>query len=175
MQLSGEILIPAEEIQERVAELAAEITRDYEGRPVMVVAVLKGAVFFAADLMRRLDLDVKIGFLRAKSYAGSLSQERVYFTLLPEDSLHGKHVLLVEDVLDTGFTCAAILDWLREQHPASTGLCTLLDKPARRGDNVEIKADYVGFTIGDHFVVGYGLDYDERYRQLSSIYTLKES
>ncbi len=172
MRLAGETLIPGDAIQQRVAELGAEISRDYEGRALLLLVVLKGSVFFAADLMRHIDLDVFLDFIGAKSYVGADSQGTVYFTKLPDEHISGRHVLVVEDILDSGRTSAAILAWLEDQSPASVALCALLDKPSRRVE--ELTPNYVGFTIDDHFVVGYGLDYNQRYRQLPSIYTLKE-
>ena len=171
MRLSVQPLIAAPRIQRRIAELGARLRADYHGRDLVLVVVLKGAVIFAADLMRRLDSNVTIDFLRAASYQGSESTGEVVVRTIPETPLTGRHVLLVEDILDTGRTLAAVRRWARAQRPASLASATLLDKPSRRVEQAH--AEYTGFTIDDHFVVGYGLDYEQRYRQLDSIYVLE--
>jgi hypoxanthine phosphoribosyltransferase len=171
VQAPGRELLSPEQIAARVDELATEIARVYGDGPLVLLAVLKGAAHFASDLMRRLDLDVRLEFIRAKSYEGTDSSGTVRFNVVPEISLEGRDVLVVEDILDTGRTCAAILRKLEAQRPKSLAICTLLDKPSRRIESVE--ADYVGFTIEDHFVVGYGLDHDEQYRQLPGVYVLE--
>ena len=135
------------------------------------MAVLKGSVFFAADLMRRITRPLQVDFIRAKSYDGTESTGKVLFSVLPETPLKDRHVIVVEDILDTGRTSSAILKWVRSQHPASVALCALLDKPDRRVK--KLTADYCGFTIANHFVVGYGLDYNERYRNLPEIRALE--
>jgi hypoxanthine phosphoribosyltransferase len=170
MWLSEEPLIRPEAIQKRVREIAEAVSRDYQGRELTLVVVLKGGTLFAADLMRALSIPVTIEYVRARSYDGNRSKGRVELTVLPERSLVGKEVLIVEDVLDTGRTTSAILAAIRAQAPASVRLCVLLDKP--KGHSSEIAADYVGFTIDNCFVVGYGLDHNERYRQLPAIYVL---
>lgn len=171
MRLSVQPLIAAPRIQRRIAELGAQIRGDYAGRDLVLVVLLKGAVIFAADLMRRLDNNVSVDFLRAASYDGMRSTGEVTVRTIPETPLSGRHVLLVEDILDTGRTLAAAQQWVRTQKPASLASIALLDKPARR--EVEARAEYTGFTIDDHFVVGYGLDYNQHYRQLDSIYVLE--
>ena len=171
MQAPGRELLSAAQIAARVDELAAEITHGYGEEPLVLLPVLKGAAQFASDLMRRLDLDVRLEFIRAKSYEGTDSSGSVRFTVMPETSLEGMDVLIVEDILDTGRTCAAILRSLEAQRPKSLAICTLLDKPSRRIEGV--KAAYTGFTIEDHFVVGYGLDHDERYRHLPGVHVLE--
>lgn len=163
-------LIAAEAIQARVHELGLEISRAYAGRTITMVPVLKGACLFAADLARQLTVPVQFEFIRAKSYRGTLSTGAVEFTILPECSMEGRDVLIVEDILDTGRTSAAIVDRIMAETPRSLALCTLLDKPSRRLRDVY--ADYVGFTIEDYFVVGYGLDHDEAYRALPGVYVL---
>jgi len=172
MRLNEQPLLTAAQIEARIAEIAREISDRYAGRDPVLVAVLKGAAIFAADLMRRLTVPACLDFIRARSYAGTESQGRVRITFLPEHSLEGRHVIVVEDILDTGRTTSAVLDCIRQQNPASLVLCTLLDKPARRV--VPVKADYTGFRIDNLFVVGYGLDYDERYRHFPDIRTLEE-
>lgn len=170
MGLSEEPLIRAEAIEKRVREMAEAVSRDYQGRELTLVVVLKGGTLFAADLMRALSIPVSIEYVRARSYDGNRSKGHVELTVLPEQSLSGKDVLIVEDVLDTGRTTSAILAAIRAQGPSSVRLCVLLDKAA--GHSAEIGADYVGFTIDDCFVVGYGLDHNERFRELPAIYVL---
>ncbi len=170
MRLSKEPLFTAKVIQRRVKELADEITRDYGQQELVVLVTLKGAIMFAADLCRALSLPVHLDFVRAKSYRGTLTTGTVEIKVHPEVSLAGKHVLVVEDILDTGNTVAALFDRLSADNPASLTLCTLFDKPSRR--EIPVPKSYVGFTIDDHFVVGYGLDYEERYRELPAVYTL---
>jgi len=171
LQLSERPLIGAEAVRGRVADLAEEVRAHYGGGDLYLLVVLKGSVPFSVDLMRGLALPLEVDYIRAKSYVGTESTGKVHFTRLPEDSLRGRHVLIVEDILDTGNTAAAILEFARSQRPASVRFITLLDKPSRRVQPVE--ADFVGFTIEDHFVVGYGLDYNERYRELDAIYTME--
>lgn len=172
MKLSDRPLIGADAIAGCIARLAARITADFPGAPLTLIAVLKGALPFAADLMRCLPGDVAVDFVRARSYDGANSTGRVIMHYTPEVDLRGRNVLLVEDILDTGRTVAVIMDELRKREPSQLRLVTLLDKPARR--TVPVDADYTGFTIDDHFVVGYGLDYNEQYRQLPAIYVLEE-
>ena len=172
MRLREKPLIPAAEIDRRVSELALQISSDYAGREVLLIAVLKGSILFASDLMRRLTVPVRLDFIRARSYRGTESTGRVECAFFPEQDLEGKHVLLVEDILDTGRTASVIIDMIHKAQPASVALCTLLDKPSRRV--VAMEAGYIGFTIEDHFVVGYGLDYNEQGREYPSIFTLDQ-
>ena len=172
MRRSSEPLISEEAIKQRIGELAEAISRDYANCDLVLAVVLKGAVMFAADLFRRLSIPASIEFVRARSYQGTRSSRRVEITIFPEESLAGKHVLIVEDILDTGYTTHFLLDRFRDANPDSLALCTLLDKPARR--NIPVEAKYTGFTIDDQFVVGYGLDYDERFRELPEVYVLEE-
>ena len=171
LQLSKTPLIDRDTLHTRVGELAAEVAAHLDGLEVVVLVVLKGSVPFSADLMRVLGLPLHVEYIRAKSYDGQASTGEVVFSHLPEEPLKGRHVVVVEDILDTGNTAVAILDFVNAQHPASMTLVSLLDKPSRRVRKVT--ADFVGFTIEDHFVVGYGLDYNERYRELDAIYTLE--
>lgn len=171
MRLSEVPLLTEDQIRQRVRSLSQEINVAYKGAPVTLVVLLNGAFVFAADLARGLAPDAEIAFLRAKSYAGAQSTGRVRFTLNPELDLAGRRVLLVDDILDTGRTTAAACERLRQADPAELRVCALLDKPSRRVVNVE--ADFVGFRIEDEFVVGYGLDYEERYRGLPAIYVLR--
>lgn len=171
MRLSREPLIRSEAIQRRVAELAREISADFAGHELAVVVVLKGAMFFAADLTRQLRVPVEIEFVRARSYTGTDTVGTVELTLVPEQPLAGRNVLVVEDILDTGRTASAIIARLMAEGPARLSVCTLLDKPSRR--EVPVPGAYIGFTIDNHFVVGYGLDYEERYRHLPDIWILE--
>lgn len=171
LHLSAHPLIDRDTLHARVTALASELDARFAGQPVLVLVVLKGSVPFSADLMRLLHLPLHVEYIRAKSYEGQTTTGEVVFSHLPEEPMQDRHVLIVEDILDTGNTAVAILDFVKAQHPASITLVSLLDKPSRRVR--EISADFVGFTIDDHFVVGFGLDYNERYRELDAIYTLE--
>lgn len=160
-------VISAEIIEQCVTHLAKTISAKYADRDVVLLVVLKGAVVFAADLMRKLSLSVEIDFVRARSYDGTTSSGNVTLTYTPEIPLKDRDVIIVEDILDTGRTSLAIREWVRSQCPASIALCVLLDKPSRR--TVDIEADFRGVAIENHFVVGYGLDYDEQGRQFPNI------
>ena len=158
-------LIDAETIQKRVAEMGAEITRDYEGKELVLVPVLKGSFVFAADLARAIDLPVRVDFLGVRSYGdGTETSGVVQITSDLTKPIEGREVIVVEDIVDTGLTMAYMHENLETRHPASVKLASLLHKPART--RVPVDIDYLGFTIDDVFVVGYGLDYAERYRNL---------
>jgi hypoxanthine phosphoribosyltransferase len=178
MRLSEQPLFNEEIIQARVHELAREISQDYAGKPLVLASVLKGAAVFASDLLRSLIIPAELEFLRAKSYEGTESKGDILLHHIPGDELKNKDVLLVEDILDTGKTIAAVLEKLRAHKPASLAVCVLLDKPHQR--ETDVIARYVGFTLDprtkadDLFVVGYGLDYNESYRGLRAIHTLHE-
>jgi hypoxanthine phosphoribosyltransferase len=172
MRLRDEPLLTTESIQARVVELAREIDAAFRGQELTLVVVLKGGVVFAADLMRRLTVPVTIEFIRAESYQGLESSGAIDLDTASPLPVAGKCVLVVEDILDTGQTTVAILDHLRDYDPARVALCVLLDKPSRR--TVPLTADFAGFTIDNHFVVGYGLDYNQRYRNLPAVYVLEE-
>ena len=163
------VLISGEEIRKRVAELGAEISRDYKGKALSLICVLKGGVIFLADLARKLELeDIEIDFMGVSSYGGGLSSSgAVRITLDLGDKIEGKDVLLVEDIVDTGRSLAYLMAHLRRQNPASLRLCALLDKPSRRVSG--LKPDYCGFSVPDKFVVGYGLDFAQKYRNLDYI------
>ena len=171
MRLSNRPLIDGPRLQAGIDALAAQLNEHYADTHVYLLVVLKGAVPFSVDLMQRLTMPIEVDYIRAKSYEGTESTGKVHFTSLPEDAIRGRHVLIVEDILDTGRTAEAILDFVWCQHAASAKFVTLLDKPARRTQAV--RADFAAFTIEDHFVVGYGLDYNERYRELDAIYTME--
>ncbi|HHW18264.1 MAG TPA: hypoxanthine phosphoribosyltransferase [Firmicutes bacterium] len=169
---SIKVLISQEEILKRVKEMAEEISRDYAGRDLLLVGVLKGSFVFLADLIRNLDCHVAVDFMGTSSYGASTqSSGEVRITKDLEQSVAGKHVLLVEDIVDTGLTLRYLLDTLRARQPASLKVCALLDKPARR--RVRVSLDYYGFIIPNAFVVGYGLDYQEKYRGLPFVGVLE--
>ena len=166
-----ELMIPERRIRTRVAALGRRIDADYEGKPLSLVVVLKGAAIFAADLMRRMTIPFTIDFIAAASYGtGTRSSGKVELGGLDRLDLAGRHVLVVEDILDTGRTSAAILDQLRQRGPASLALCALLRKPAAAA--LELPVAHAGFDIADEFVVGYGMDYAEHYRNLRGIHRL---
>ncbi len=164
-----EILLTEEQIQEKVRELAARINRDYAGKELLVVGILRGALIFMADLVRLLEVPVRVDFIAVASYGDATESSGVVRILKDlDESVAGRHVLLVEDIVDTGLTLRYLRDYLQGQGPASLRICTLLDKPARR--KVELTPDYNGFCIPDYFVVGYGLDCAQRYRNLPAVY-----
>ena len=168
------ILYTEEELRDRVKALGCQITADYAGREPLLVSVLRGSYIFMADLTRSVDLDVAVDFMAVSSYgAGTVSTGQVEIKKDLSDSIEGKDLILVEDILDSGNTLYYLLDVLRARKPASIRICTLMDKPERR--TKPIKADYVGFTIPDAFIVGYGLDYAEKYRNLPYVGVLKPS
>ena len=168
------IFFSAEEIDKRLEEMAGEINRDYAGKELMLISVLRGSFVFMADLTRKITLPCTVDFLAVSSYGkGTTSSGQVQITKALSDDIEGKDILVVEDILDSGNTLSYLMKLLRARHPASIRLCTLLDKPERRVVPVEV--DYVGFTIPDEFVVGYGLDYAEKYRNLPYIGILKPS
>ncbi len=161
------VLITAEALRQRVQELGQQITREYAGSSLVLVCVLKGSFIFAADLARAIELPLEIEFLGVRSYENTESSGIVEVTQDLRRSVEGGHVLIVEDIVDTGLTSAFLLDLLKARRPASLRLCTLLHKPARR--KVEVPLDYVGFTIEDRYVVGYGLDANQRFRHLPDV------
>lgn len=165
------ILLTEEEIKAKVLEIGRTISADYEGKDLLMVGILKGAMIFMADLVRSITIPVEFDFMAVSSYGGSSKSSGVVRILKDlEQNIEGRHVLLVEDIVDTGLTLKYLLDNLQTRDPASVKACTLLDKPERR--KVEVAVDYNGFTIPDEFVVGYGLDYNEKYRNLKDILVL---
>ena len=167
------VLLRREEIEERIAELAAAIDRDYDGRDPILIGVLKGCFVFMSDLIRKLEIPVEVEFVRVSSYGSAKSTSgRVKLTHGISTPLRDRHVLVIEDIVDTGLTVRFVLDYLGRKRPASLKVCTLFDKPSRR--QVEVRPDYVGFTIPDEFVVGYGLDSGERWRHLPDLCVLEE-
>lgn len=162
------VLISREQIRDRVNEIAAAITKDSAGEPLLLLGVLKGSVIFLADLARAFPVECSFDFLAASSYGRSIhSSGSVHLKKDTDAEIAGKHVVLVEDILDTGITLNYLCKHLRLRNPATLRIATLLDKPTRRRE--PIQADYVGFTIPDHFVVGYGMDVAERFRNLPDI------
>lgn len=160
-------------IAERVAELGQAISQEYAGKNLLVVGVLKGAAVFFSDLIRQIDIPLEMDFIAVSSYGRHTSSTgKVRFIKDLDVSVEGRNVLLVEDILDTGTTLKYLSDIMRSRQPASVRVCTLLDKPGRR--TADIEGDYVGFVIPDEFVVGYGLDYAEKYRNLPMIGVLKK-
>lgn len=167
-----EVLISEEEIQAKVKELAARIQRDYRDKDPVLVGVLNGAFVFLADLLRHLDLPCTVDFVSWSSYGKDTSSSGVFRIMKDlETNVESKHVVVVEDIIDTGLTLHYLLDTIRARRPASVRVAALLDKPSRR--RIEAKADYLGFQIPDAFVVGYGLDFAQRYRNLPFIGILK--
>jgi hypoxanthine phosphoribosyltransferase len=167
------VLLSAEAIRHRIQDLAAELSRDYAGKEPILVCILKGSMVFFVDLARELAIPVRYDYVAVSSYReGTRSSGRPELTMDFTESVEGKHVLLVEDIVDTGLTLTALLDALRARGPASLAVVALLDKPARR--RVEVQIDYLGFRIGDEFVVGYGLDWGGKFRNLPYIGVLEE-
>jgi hypoxanthine phosphoribosyltransferase len=169
----GEILVQRDELEHRVRELAEEVSRDYADRELLLVGVLKGAVFFLSDLMRHLDVDCEVDFMAVSSYGSSTDSSGVVRILKDLDvSIEGRHVLIVEDIVDSGLTLSYLLRTLRARNPASLEVCALLTKPERR--KVELPIRYVGFEIPNRFAIGYGLDHAERFRNLPFVAVLEE-
>lgn len=169
-----EILISKDELRARTIEMGAQITKDYEGRDLIVIGVLNGCFVFLADLVREIDLELTTDFLGLSSYGASTSSSGVVaFTKDLSGPIENQHVLVVEDIIDTGLTMQYLLESLSTRKPASIKVCSLLSKPARR--QVETQLDYLGFTIEDRFVVGYGLDFDGKYRNLPHIAVVSEA
>jgi hypoxanthine phosphoribosyltransferase len=169
----GDVLLTEAEIQAKIAELGSRIGADYQNRPLTLVSVLKGSLPFMADLMRAIPVPVRIDLMEVSSYGGTSTESSGLVRILKDlsASIEGEDVLIVEDIIDTGLTLNYLLRYLRGKNPRSLRICTLLDKPARR--LVDIPVDYIGFTIPDQFVVGYGLDYGEFYRNLRFVGVLR--
>lgn len=162
------VLISEKEVDEKIEALGKQISKDYEGRQVHLICVLKGGAFFMCELAKRITTPVSLDFMSVSSYGdGTSSSGVVRIAKDLDESIEGKDVLIVEDIIDSGRTLYYLMDVLRQRHPKSLRLCTLLDKPERR--EKDVKVDYVGFEIPDEFVVGYGLDYAQKYRNLPYI------
>lgn len=162
-----EVMLSAEKIAERVKEMGAEISARYEGEEIVVVVILKGSFLFAADLIRQITVPVSVEFLAMRSYEGTESTGAVEITSDLKAPIDGKNVVVVEDIVDTGLSMRYLMENFTARHPAKLELASLLHKPARTVEDVKI--DYLGFTIEDHFVIGYGLDLDQKYRNLPFI------
>lgn len=166
------ILLSEDQIKARIAELGRELTADYAGKNPIFIGVLKGVVMFFADMIRAIPLDCQIDFMAVSSYGGGTqSSGKIRIQKDISVDLAGRHVVILEDILDSGLTLSHTAAYLKTKGPASLKICTLLDKPDRR--KAEVQADYVGFTISNLFVVGYGLDFDENYRNLPYVGVLK--
>jgi hypoxanthine phosphoribosyltransferase len=169
-----EVLLSTDALQARVAELGRQLSAEYAGRDPVLVSVRKGSIVFLADLIRAMDIPLSVDLMEVSSYgAGTETSGQVRILKDLSRSIDGREVIVVEDIIDTGLTLNYLLRYLGERHPASMRICCLLDKPARRLAEIEI--DYRGFTIPDRFVIGYGLDYDERYRNLPYVGVLRPS
>jgi hypoxanthine phosphoribosyltransferase len=168
----GEILVQPDELAHRVRELAAEISRDYAGRDLLLIGVLKGAVFFLSDLMRHLEVECELDFMAVSSYGSSTDSSGIVRILKDLDSpIEGRDVLIVEDIVDSGLTLSYLFRMLRNRNPASMEVCALLTKPERR--EVDLPIRYVGFEIPNRFAIGYGLDHAERFRNLPYVAVLE--
>lgn len=167
------ILVSNAEIAKRAEEIAAQINADYKGKPILVVGILRGASIFLADIFKRLEGDVELDFMSLSSYgSGTNSSGEVKMIKDLSEPVDGKNVLIIEDIIDTGITLSYLIKVLEARNPESIKLCALLDKPSRR--KVELKGDYIGFEIPDEYVVGYGLDYAEKYRNLPDVCVLSK-
>ena len=169
----AEILIDAESLSARIAELGAEVSADYEGRDLLLIGVLKGAVFFMADLMRQLTVPCEVDFMAISSYGAATDSSGVVRILKDLDiNIEGRHVIVVEDIIDSGLTLSYLMRNLESREPASLEICALLTKPGRR--EIDVPVRYVGFEIPNRFVIGYGLDFAERYRNLPYVAVLAD-
>ena len=169
----GEVLVDPEVLSARVAELGAEISADYKGRDLLLIGVLKGAVFFMADLMRKLTIPCEVDFMAISSYGASTDSSGVVRILKDLDiNIEGRHVLVVEDIIDSGLTLSYLMRNLESREPATLEVCALLTKPDRR--EIDVPVRYVGFEIPNRFVIGYGLDFAERYRNLPYVAVLSD-
>ena len=167
------ILITEEELKARIRELGEELTKEYEGKDPVVVGVLKGVVIFYADMIRELKVPCQMDFMWISSYAGTSTTGNMVVRKDVSADIKGRHVLILEDIYDTGNSLDFVVKHLQSKEPASLKICTLLDKPARRKPGITLKADYTGFVVPNEFVVGYGLDYNEHYRNLPYVGVLK--
>lgn len=168
-----EVLFDSETIRKRVTELAAQLSKDYAGKDPILVGVLKGSALFLADLVREMTIPCAIDFVSMASYEGESSTGEVRLLLDLRGNPHGRHVIIVEDIVDTGLSLSSLVDNLKGKHPASVEICVLLDKEECR--KIPVATRYVGFKIPNRFVIGYGLDYNEKYRQLPYVGVLKKS
>jgi len=172
MDKNLDILITEENIKKRVSELGKKISIDYKGKEIVTIGILKGAWVFMADLVREIEIPVMCDFIGVSSYGdAAVSSERVKLISDIRIPVNGKDVLLIDDIIDTGFSIKFVKDYIKSKNPAGIKMCVLLDKPSRRKEDIHV--DYTGFTIPDRFVVGYGLDYAEKYRNLPYIAAVK--
>ena len=162
------VLIPKAMLQRRIKQLAKQIQNDYKGKDLTVICILKGSTYFTADLTKYLRKDIRLEFMRVSSYEGENSTGVINLKLDLDEPVTDKNILIIEDIIDSGKTMSYLINYFNAQKPASMKLCALLDKPERRVTNVQV--DYTGFTIANHFVIGYGMDLDEKYRNLPAIY-----
>ncbi len=167
------ILISEEQLRSRIRELGEILTRDYEGKNPLVVGVLKGVVVFYADMVRQIKTQCEMDFMAISSYSGTGSTGTTVVKKDISADIKDRHVLILEDIFDTGTSLSFTYDYLMAKEPASLKICTLLDKPERRRPGITLKPDYIGFTVPNEFVVGYGLDFDEKYRNLPYVGVLK--
>lgn len=167
-----QVLFSQEELAQKVAEMGAQITKDYEGKSLTVIGILKGSSIFASDLVRHINLPLKIDFMVVSSY-GNVTESTGVVRIIKdlEEGVEGENLLIVEDIVDSGLTLKYLKEVLQTRNPASVKICTLLDKPARRKEVVQV--DYLGYEVPDEFIVGYGIDYAEKYRNLPYIGALK--
>lgn len=164
----GKILFTKEDIEKRAKELGKQITSDYKGEEVIVIGTLKGSIMWMAELLKNIDLDTQIDFTVASSYgSNTTSSGMVKIKLEPDTNMYNKNILIVEDIVDTGKTLTFLIQKMKERHPKSIKVCTMLDKPSRRIN--DYRADYIGYEVDDLFVIGFGLDFDQKYRNLPYI------
>ena len=168
-----EILVSEQQIKERIAQLGEELTKEYAGKNPVVIGVLKGVAIFYADMIRQIKVPCQMDFMCISSYKGSKSSGNTNVRLDLAADIRDRHVLILEDIFDTGVSLSYLVSYLQMKQPASVKICTLLDKPQGRKPGITLKADYVGFEIPDAFVVGYGLDFNEKYRNLPYVGVLK--
>ena len=167
------VLLTEQEVDDKIKQIGMQISKDYEGKDVHLICILKGGVFFMCELAKRITVPVSLDFMDVSSYGDDTSSSGVVKIVKDLDELlEGKHVIIVEDIIDSGRTLHYLMEILKKRNPASLRLCTLLDKPERRV--VDVKVDYVGFNIPDNFVVGYGLDYAQKYRNLPYIGVIEQ-
>lgn len=167
-EIKGKILLTQEQILDKAEELGKQISEDYAGETLVLIGTLKGAVMWMADLMKQISLDTEIDFVSASSYgSGTVSSGNVVIKKDIDIDIENKHVMIIEDIIDTGNTLKYLKDYFLAKHPKSVKICILLDKPSRRA--ADVRADYIGFTVDDLFIIGYGLDYDQKYRNLPYI------
>ena len=168
MAKKPDVLVTQKEIKQAVARLAAEIKRDYRAKCPLLICILKGSFVFLADLIRELDIPLEVDFVKLSSYGSSKETSgKVRMVQGLNTPIKGRHVIVIEDIVDTGLTVSLLLDYLKKRRPASLKLCALADKPSRR--KVPVTIDYLGFTVPDKFIVGYGIDWDEKFRYLADI------